>query len=62
MNDSGDAGQCSKLVRGGERSCVSDAGEKRGFSDGGEADHADSGVTESADFEAFTLSALGGWL
>ena len=62
VDDSGDAGQCSKLVGCGERGGVGDAGEQRGFSDGGEADHADPGVAEPADLEALALAALGAWL
>lgn len=62
VDDSGDAGQCSKLVGCGEGSCVCDAGEEGGFTDGGEADHANPSITESADLKALSLAALGGWL
>lgn len=58
MNDSGDAGQCSKLVCCGEGGSVCDASEKGGFADGGEADHADTSITESADLEALALATL----
>lgn len=58
MDDSGDAGQCSKLVCCGERGGVRDAGEKGGFADGGEADHADPRITKSADLKALAFATL----
>lgn len=59
VDDSGDAGQCSKLVGCGEGSCVCDAGEEGGFTDWGEADHANPSITESADLKALALASLG---
>lgn len=55
-----DAGQCGELVGSSEGGCVSDAGEQGGLTDGGEADHAHSGVTEATHFEALALASLGG--
>ena len=56
------AGQGCEFVGCWKRRCIGDAGKESWFADWGEADHADSCVSESADLETFSWFSFGGRL
>lgn len=62
MDHSGNAGESCEFIGCGKRRSVGNAGEESGFSDGWEADHANSGVSESADLKTLSGFALGSGL
>lgn len=58
VDDSWDARQSGELICGSQRAGIGDGGQEGGLAHRGKAYHADSCISELADFKAFTFDSL----